>query len=171
MDLREKLTFAKATIVSLERNPSRSGLTAILALEAPLTPEIAESLGKKDIVYGRRGVVNQWKGSIGFDEQMRGVDITIGKRGSGWTMRPIFITGFSVKRRDADDGDVTAVLSMRLHLDPEEGEQANTFCEQMNNDPFPLKLDPLQGALFEKGASKQVEAKEEEGDDAEETVN
>jgi hypothetical protein len=55
---------------------------------------------------------------------------------------------------------------MRCHLPQEDGEKANEFCELVNTEEFPLKLDPLQGALFEKGAAKAAveETEEAEGD-------
>lgn len=171
MELREKLSFSKATIGGFERYPSRNGLTGILVLEAPLTPELAESLGKKDLIYNRRGIVHEWKGSIGFDEQMRGVELTVGKRGAGWKFTPSIVVGLSVKHRtEKSNGgdDITAVLCMRCHLSPDDGAAANTFCEEVNNDSFPLKLDPLQEALFEAGLSKRKD--EAEGEEPAESV-
>lgn len=158
MQLLNDITFDDGRIEKTTLNPAKNGAQAVVTLSVRMSQEAAAALGKSDELFNKKGIAHSFK-SHAYDEVMVNTQLRIPPT-RGLILSPSKMTAFSVEPESGkEETDGTLRMHFSAHFKGDEvcREIADWVIKQ-NKDYFRVKFDPKQGALFEKGAAKNVNA-------------
>jgi hypothetical protein len=158
------LTCDSAVAESLTRYRSADkGKSYVLVLRSPLTPEIADTLQCRDMVYDLNDRPRQFEGAITLEHKITDAEFSVAGVA---LLKPTLVHKFRISHSDKADEDADNALEMVVRLQfVDFGAHLNTLMDKYNDKSFLFTLVPLQQELFEDNAKKKsptIEATSEE---------
>ncbi len=140
MKLPSRINYNFATLSGVTLQPNEDGGKAILVINAPLTPELAGSMGIREQFYEANGVSREFTGSLHLVCEPLDTQIKIKSDSGEFVWNPEKIKAFEVTREKVEDG-TQLLMTFRVHLATADAvEQAFMFARAVNKDCFGCAL-------------------------------
>jgi hypothetical protein len=145
-EIQERLSLQKATIVQLAFHPGDDGITGVLVVKAPLTPEIAKILGCEERFFNlNERPYTDFQGRLTLNHVAKGCKASIGElQSAAVSLLPEKVWKFSIGL----EADETPSVQLRMHFDSRFRTELTDMVHSLNKGEFPLQISSLQGNLF-----------------------